>query len=320
MSVCWPVPISLATVSNAVASITTAYSWETADLKRTSAFLHADYELNPDHAVRLQSMFSSINNHGRYAPAVGFFFVPGDAAEGLKQGFNYDIPYPELLPYFLGHRFVGLGNRDFKATNTLFENAVLAFGTVGMFDYEFEARHTRYDGREDSCCYAKAFTTSEYVSQGLYNPFDPLSPLNAGAYDNITSNANRDIRADFRTYSGNVSFDFLNAPGGPNRLGRRLRLHRRVVLRHLRSAERRRRPDRQRRQQRRGRTGRESGFCGVLYPGVEQPGSQRGGSLRQLRRFRRQRNQPLRLGALSAHRLAAAPCLLGRGLPRRQHE
>jgi iron complex outermembrane receptor protein len=193
----------------------TAYSWETADLKRTSAFLHADYELNPDHAVRLQSMFSSINNHGRYAPAVGFFFVPADAAEGLKQGFDYDIPYPELLPYFLGHRFVGLGNRDFKATNTLMENAILAYGAVGMFEYEFEARHTRYDGREDSCCYAKAFTTSEYVSQGLYNPFDPLSPLNAGAYDNITSNANRDIRADFRTYSGVVSFDFLNAPAGP---------------------------------------------------------------------------------------------------------
>ena len=193
----------------------TAYAWETADLKRTSAFLHADYELNPDHAVRLQSMFSSINNHGRYAPAVGFFRVPADAAEGLKQGFDYDIPYPELLPYFLGHRFVGLGNRNFKATNTLFENAVLAFGTVGMFDYEFEARHTRYDGREDSCCYAKSFTTSQYVSQGLYNPFDPLSPDNASAYGAITSNANRDIRADFRTYSGNVSFDFFNAPGGP---------------------------------------------------------------------------------------------------------
>ena len=193
----------------------TAYSWESADLKRTSAFLHADYELNPDHAVRFQSMFSTVNNHGRYAPAVGFFFVPADAGEGLKQGFDFDIPYPELLPYWLGHRFVGLGNRNFKATNTLFENAALAYGTVGMFDYEFEARHTRYDGREDSCCYAKAFTTSEYVSQGLYNPFDPLSPGNASAYGAITSNANRDIRADFRTYSGNVSFDLFNAPGGP---------------------------------------------------------------------------------------------------------
>ena len=193
----------------------TAFSWETADLKRTSAFLHADYELNPDHAVRLQSMFSTINNQGRYAPAVGFFRIPADAAESLKANFDYDVPYAERLPYFLGHRFIGLGNRNFKATNTLFENAVLAFGTVGMFDYEFEARHTRYDGREDSCCYAKSFTASQYVAQGLYNPFDPLSPGNASAYDAITSNANRDIRADFRTYSGNVSFDFLNAPGGP---------------------------------------------------------------------------------------------------------
>ena len=193
----------------------TAFSWETADLKRTSAFLHADYELNPDHAVRLQSMFSTTNNHGRYAPAVGFFFVPNDAAQGLKQGFDFDIPYPEALPYGLVHRFVGLGNRDFKSTNTLLENAILSYGTVGMFDYEFEARHTRYDGREDSCCYAKAFTTSQYVAQGLYNPFDPLSPANASAYDAITANANRDIRSDFRTYSGNVSFNLFNAPGGP---------------------------------------------------------------------------------------------------------
>ena len=192
----------------------TAYSWETQDLKRFSNFLHADYELNPDHALRFQSMFSAVNNHGRYAPAVGFFRVPAGAAEGLKQGFDYDIPYPELLPYFLGHRFVGLGNRNFKATNTLFESALLSYGTVGMFDYEFEVRHTRYDGREDSCCYAKSFTTSQYVSQGLYNPFDPLSPDNADAYGAITGNASRDIRADFRTYSGNVSFDLFDVPGG----------------------------------------------------------------------------------------------------------
>ena len=193
----------------------TAFSWETTDLKSTSAFLRADYELNPDHAVRLQSMYSTTNNHGRYAPAVGAFRMTPGAAGGLKQGFDFDVPYPELLPYWLGHRFVGLGNRDFKSTNTLFENAVLAYGTVGMFDYEFEVRHTRYDGRVDSCCFAKSFTTSQYVAQGLYNPFDPLSPLNADAYDALTANATRDIRADFRTYSGNVSFDFLNAPGGP---------------------------------------------------------------------------------------------------------
>ena len=193
----------------------TAYAWETADLKRTSAFLHADYEINPDHALRLQSMFSNVDTAGRYAPAVGFFRVPEGAAEGLKEGFDYDIPYPELLPYFLGHRFVGLGNRNFSATNNLFENALLSYGTVGMFEYEFEVRHTRYSGREDSCCYAKSFTTSQYVSEGLYNPFDPLSPDNADAYGAITANATRDIRADLRTYSGVVSFDMFELPAGP---------------------------------------------------------------------------------------------------------
>ena len=193
----------------------TAASWETADLKRSSAFLHADYEISPDHALRFQSMFSNVDNQGRYAPAVGFFRIPEGAVEGLKEGFGFDVPYPELLPYFLGHRFVGLGNRNFSATNNLFENALLSYGAVGIFDYEFEVRHTRYSGREDSCCYAKSFTASEYVSQGLYNPFDPLSPDNADAYGAITANATRDIRADLRTYGGVVSFDMFDLPAGP---------------------------------------------------------------------------------------------------------
>ena len=193
----------------------TAFSWETANLRQASAFLHADYELTPDHALRVQSVYSTINNHGRYAPAVGFFRIPAGAAEGLKDTQDFDVPYASLLPYWLGHRFVGLGNRDFMGTNTYFENALLSYGTVGMFDYELEVRHSRYDGREDSCCYAKAFTASQYVSQGLYNPFDPLNPLNADAYDAITANATRDIRSNFRSYSGNVSFNFFDTPGGP---------------------------------------------------------------------------------------------------------
>ena len=204
----------------------TAFSWETADLKRASSFLHAEYELSPDHAVRVQSVFSRVDHHGRYAPAVGSFVLNEGAAAGLKESFDFDVPYPESLGpysffrfpynyYQLGHRFVGLGNRDFKATNNYFENALLAYGTVGIFDYEIEARHSRYTGREDSCCYAKSFTTSQYVSQGLYNPFDPLSPDNAAAYDNITANSSRDIRGDYRTYSGVVSFDMFDAPGGP---------------------------------------------------------------------------------------------------------
>ena len=196
----------------------TQASWETGDLKNSSAFLHADYELTPNHTLRLQSLFSTVNWHGRYAPAVSSileFTVPATAAQGLKDNFDFDVPYADDLPYRIGHRFVGLGNRDGRATNTLFENAILAYGAVGMFDYEVEVRHTRYDGREDSCCYAKKFTAEQLVGQGRYNPFDPLNPLNDDAYDLITANASRDIRADFRSYSGNVGFDMFEAPGGP---------------------------------------------------------------------------------------------------------
>ena len=189
-------------------------AWETTDLNRASVFLHADYELTPDLALRLQSLFSTQDVHGRFAPPPGDIPLDEAAAGGLKRGFGFDVPYPELLPYTLRHRFVGLGNRDFEALLTLSETALLAYGSAGIFDYELEARHTRYDGREDSCCFPKAFTTLEYVSQGLYNPFDPLHPGNAGALAAIAANSTRESRADFRSYSGNVSFDLFRAPGG----------------------------------------------------------------------------------------------------------
>ena len=107
----------------------------------------------------------------------------------------------------------GIGANRTLVLLTLHENALLAYGSSGIFEYELEARHTRYDGREDSCCFPKAFTTLEYVSRGLYNPFDPLHPGNSGALAAMSANSTRDSRADFRSYSGNVGFDLLRAPG-----------------------------------------------------------------------------------------------------------
>ncbi|MCY3604223.1 MAG: TonB-dependent receptor [Gammaproteobacteria bacterium] len=189
-------------------------AWETTDLNRASVFLHADYELTPDLALRLQSLFSTQDVHGRFAPPPGDIPLDEAAAAGLNRGFGFDVPYPELLPYTLRHRFAGMGNRDFEALLALSETALLAYGSAGIFSYELEARHTRYDGREDSCCFPKAFTTLEYVSQGLYNPFDPLHPGNAGALAAIAANSTRESRADLRSYSGNVSFDLFRASGG----------------------------------------------------------------------------------------------------------
>ena len=190
-------------------------AWETSDLKRASFFLHADYELTPTHALRLQSLFSTKDVHGRFAPPPGDLLLTEASATALKQGFDFDVPYPELLPYTLRHRFLGLDNRDFKALQTLYEHALLAYGAAGIFEYEFEARNTRYVGREDSCCFPKSFTTSQFISQGRYNPFDPLSHGNADAYSAIAANSTRDSRADFRSYSGNVGFDMFSVPGGP---------------------------------------------------------------------------------------------------------
>ena len=92
-----------------------AAAWETTDLKRASAFLHAEYELSSNHALRLQSLFSAQNVHGRLAPPPGDILLTEAAAAGLERGFDFGVPYPELLPYTLRHRFAGMGSRNFEA-------------------------------------------------------------------------------------------------------------------------------------------------------------------------------------------------------------
>ena len=146
-------------------------AWETTDLKRASLFLHADYELTPTHALRVQSLFSTQDVHGRFAPPPADILLTDAAAAGLKQGFDFDIPYPELLPYTLRHRFVGMGDRNFKALLTLHENALLAYGTVGIFEYEFEARHTRYDGPGEQLLLPQVF---HHLAIDFTGPIQPV--------------------------------------------------------------------------------------------------------------------------------------------------
>ena len=196
-----------------------AVSWETTDIKRHGAFLHADYEVSPDHALRVQTVFSGLDSFGRYAPTLAAppnsLRITEASAAGIKQAFGFDVPYPDHLPYDLRHRFVGLGTRDFSFSNTLFETALMAEGKIGVFDYVVEARHTRYDSRENSCCYARKINTEELMAEGRYNPFDPLNPLNNSAYDLIRGTASREGRGDLRSYSGSVTFDLFETPAGP---------------------------------------------------------------------------------------------------------
>ena len=54
-------------------------SAQTGGLDRISTYLNANYEWQPGHQIFFENRFTRIASFGRYAPAVGFFDVPGDS-------------------------------------------------------------------------------------------------------------------------------------------------------------------------------------------------------------------------------------------------
>ena len=61
-------------------------SAQTGGLDRFSTFLDASYDINEDTTVYMESRYSRIESFGRYAPAVGFFFV--DEGQRLANGLD----------------------------------------------------------------------------------------------------------------------------------------------------------------------------------------------------------------------------------------
>ena len=194
-------------------------SGETTRLKRQSAFINAEYEITPDIVATYTGTVSRVENFGRYAPAVGGFFVD------LDQTANPNVPDAwadlgdvNLIGAFdglLGHRFIGLGPRDDTTINTMWDNQLAFTGAAGMFDWELLVGHTQYDGKNIGLNYAKDSTTVQLVTDGVYNPFDPLSPANDAAYAQMRHTTTRDIEADFTRVSGSVGFDAGELPAGP---------------------------------------------------------------------------------------------------------
>ena len=192
-------------------------SAETQKIKRQSLFLNADYEIAPGYTVAYTGTASRVEAFGRYAPAVGGFFIDIDTNPNVPAAWQ-DLAGTDLIGPFdalLGHRFVGLGPRDDTNTNFFFDNQLALNGTTGMFDWELVVGHTQYDGKEIGRNYVKDSTTVQLVSDGVYNPFDPLNPSNEAAYAQMRHTTGRDIEADFTRMSGSVNFDAGELPSGP---------------------------------------------------------------------------------------------------------
>ena len=179
-------------------------SMMTASLHRQSMYVTADYELNADHRLYFQQYAARVRSLGRYAPAVGLFFVSADAPTN---------PFPGT-PSFLFHRFAAFGNRDGLQTNTVMDSMIGLEGRIGAIDYDWNIRHNRYETSDFGATYALASIASELVASGAYDPFNPFDPANAPAIAQMSHSIHRDVRGWYWDTSLVISGDAVDLPSG----------------------------------------------------------------------------------------------------------
>jgi len=179
-------------------------SANTQSLKRFSTFLDASYEITDNITLSYQNFLSATENFGRYAPAVGGFFISGDAPTN---------PFPGV-PFVLGHRFAALGNRDDTTREDVIDNAFALSGSAESFDWEVGLRNNKYKANSNGQNYVIQSIAEDLVASGAYDPFNALDPSNAGALAAFRATLTRDIESDYTGGHAFVTFPYLSTSAG----------------------------------------------------------------------------------------------------------
>ena len=196
-------------------------SAQTGSLDRISTSLNVDYEWSPETRIFFENRLTRIESFGRYAPAVGFFSVPGDSPYN-----PFDTTadsYPKQadgtpVPFSIFHRFVGHGPRDDDTVRFEMDNVLGLTGTLAdeAFEYEVYARFYRYEGSEEGETYILQSQVELEAEAGEYNLTDPLStdPSHLAALGRMAATLYRDILTDYTAAGTHMNGFAMDLPGG----------------------------------------------------------------------------------------------------------
>ena len=172
-------------------------SLQTGNLERKSLFLNADYQINDQTEVYVNTRYTNNETSGRYAPAVGFFPVPASSPFNTR-GEDFDA----------FHRFVGHGNRN--DTNDI-EEIDIVLGVEGKIgdtsiNYDVYAQAYNYQSDSRGNTYVQASASAAAVAEGRYDVFNPLStdPVHLAAVEETGIELTRDIETDYYAFGANI--------------------------------------------------------------------------------------------------------------------
>jgi iron complex outermembrane receptor protein len=201
-------------------------SAQTGAIDRISTFVDASYDINADTTVYMESRYSRIESFGRYAPAVGFFFVDegqrlangldpiltGDLADAADLSGNGSLEPGE--GFFAFHRFVGHGPRDDVTDRHEFDFVIGMEGSVGGVSYDVFARKYFYSADEIGDTYVLNSVIRDLAASGAYDVVNPAAPSNAAAVGLSSADLFRDLKTDFTQVGFSLTGSAFELPGG----------------------------------------------------------------------------------------------------------
>lgn len=203
-------------------------SAQTGGVDRISTFVDASYEINEDMTVYMESRYSRIESFGRYAPAVGFFFVD----EGTRLANNLD---PILVGdqiaaadrngtgslepgegFFAFHRFVGHGPRDDVTDRHEFDFVLGVEGEIanGAISYDAFVRSYFYSADEIGDTYVLNSRIVDLAGSGAYDVVNPAAPSNAQAVLESSADLFRDLKTNYDQAAFSLTGNAFSLPGG----------------------------------------------------------------------------------------------------------
>ena len=201
-------------------------SAQTGAVDRISTFLDASYDVNADNTVYAEARYSRIESFGRYAPAVGFFFV--DEGQRIANALD-PILTGDLLTaadtsgdgalqpgegFFAFHRFVGHGPRDDVTDRHEFDFVIGMEGTINDIGYDVFARKYFYSADEIGDTYVLNSVIRDLAASGAYDVVNPASPSNAAAVGLSSADLMRDLKTEFTQIGFSLTGSAFELPGG----------------------------------------------------------------------------------------------------------
>jgi len=201
-------------------------SAQTGAIDRISTFVDASYDVNADTTVYMEARYSRIESFGRYAPAVGFFFVDegqrlaneldpilaGDLATAADLDGSGALEPGE--GFFAFHRFVGHGPRDDVTDRHEFDFVIGMEGSVNGMSYDVFARKYFYSADEIGDTYVLNSVIRDLAASGAYDVVNPAAASNAAAVGLSSADLFRDLKTDFTQVGFSLTGSAFDLPGG----------------------------------------------------------------------------------------------------------